>query len=134
DGDSLAGHALLDALIRDIRARQSMVRAVLEDEDEAETLSFVGSKNRSDGIADVTASIRDTLKVSLFDFRARPTSSEAFTILRRGAESAGVFVLLMGNLGSHHTAIDIEFFLGNAETRLAHVNHTGDEKHDQEKG
>lgn len=114
DGDSLADHALLDALIRDIRARQSMVRAVLEDEDEAETLSFVGSKNRSDGIVAVTASIRDTLKVSLFDFRAAPTSLEAFALLRRAAESAGVFVLLMGNLGSHHTAIDIEFFRGFA--------------------
>ena len=34
--------ALLDALLRDIRARQSMIRSILEDEDEAEALWFVG--------------------------------------------------------------------------------------------
>lgn len=114
DGDSLADHALLDALIRDIRARQSMVRAVLEDEEEAEPLPFVASKNMSDGIAAVAASIGNTLKVSLFDFRTPTTSADAFALLRRRTENAGVFVLLMGNLGSHHTAIDIESFRGFA--------------------
>ena len=61
---SPADHALLDALIRDVRARQSMVRAVLEDEDEATILSFVGSKAMSDGLPAVLSSIRSTLQIS----------------------------------------------------------------------
>ena len=36
-------NALLDALIRDVQARQSMVRALLEDEEEDEPLRFIGS-------------------------------------------------------------------------------------------
>ena len=48
-----AKEALLDALIREIRARQSMVRVMLEDEDEAESLPFVGSHLIEDGRAAV---------------------------------------------------------------------------------
>jgi len=114
EGHSTASHALLDALIRDVRARQSMVRAVLEDEEEAEPLSFVESKNMSDGVPVVLSSIRDTLQVSLLDFRAQSSPLEAFALLRGRAEKVGVFVLLRGDLGSHHTAIDLETFRGFA--------------------
>lgn len=34
--------------------------------------------------------------------------------MRAGAEKAGVFVLLMGNLGTHHTDIDVQVFRGIA--------------------
>lgn len=91
-----------------------MVRAVLEDEDEATILSFVGSKDMSDGLPAVLSSIRNTLQVSLDDFRVQPSPSEAFALLRNAAEQAGVFILLMGNLGSHHTTIDLEAFRGFA--------------------
>ncbi len=114
EGHSPADDALLDVLIRDVLARQSMVRAVLEDEEEAAPLSFVGSKNMSDGLPAVLSAIQDTLQVSLLDFRAQPSPPEAFALLRAGAEKAGVFVLLMGNLGSYHTAIDLETFRGFA--------------------
>ena len=114
DDHSVADHALLDALIRDVHARQSMVRAVLEDEDEAALLSFVGSKSMSDGLPAVLSSIRDALQVSVLEFRGKASPREAFALLRRRAEEAGVFVLLMGNLGSHHTAIDLETFRGFA--------------------
>ena len=36
-------NSLLDALLRDIRARQEMVKSLLEDEEEASDLPFVGS-------------------------------------------------------------------------------------------
>ncbi len=114
EGHSLAHEALLDALIRDVRARQGMIRAVLEDEEEAAPLSFVGSMSMSDGVPALLSSIRDTLQVSLRDFRTQPSPLEAFALLRRGPEEAGVFVLLIGNLGSHHTAIDTETFRGFA--------------------
>jgi Zn-dependent peptidase ImmA (M78 family) len=114
EGYSTAEDALLDALIRDVRARQSMVRAVLEDEDEAEVLPFVGSVRMSDGVPAILESIRETLEVDIAEFWERATPEDAFALLRARAEAAGVFVLLIGNLGSHHTSIDLEVFRGFA--------------------
>src|SRR5690606_25240576 len=37
-----------------------------------------------------------------------------FAYLREQAERAGVYVLLIGNLGSHHTSLDVEMFRGFA--------------------
>ena len=104
--------ALLDALVRDIRARQSMVRAVLEDEDEAEPLPFVGSHWIEDGQAVVLGSLQALLGVDSAAYRARPNASAAFDLLRRRVEGAGAFVLLKGDLGNYLTAIDTTAFRG----------------------
>jgi Zn-dependent peptidase ImmA (M78 family) len=106
--------ALIDALVRDIRARQSTVRDVLIDEEETRPLPFVGSMTMVDGVEAVLNSIRRTLGIDLAEFRAQKSPELAFTLLRSRAEAAGVFVLLIGNLGSHHTAIDVEAFRGFA--------------------
>ena len=47
-------------------------------------------------------------------YYAQPSADQAFTLLRTRTESAGVFVLRKGDLGSHHTAIDVETFRGFA--------------------
>lgn len=112
EGYSATADALLDALLRDVLARQSMVRAVLEDEEEAIPLPFVGSANMRDGVGAVLASIREVLGVDFAEFWAQPNPEHAFARLRSGAEAAGIFVLLIGNLGSHHTSIDLETFRG----------------------
>ena len=57
----------MDALVRDVRARQSMVRAVLEVEDEAEPLPFVGSHRLGDGKAVILGSLRALIGVDLSD-------------------------------------------------------------------
>lgn len=114
DGYSTADNALLDALIRDVQARQSMVRAILEDEEEAEKLPFIGSANMSDGVPTVLASIQDTLRVDQAELYAQRSPSDAFTLMRNKVEAVGVFVLLIGNLGSHHTAIDLDIYRGFA--------------------
>jgi Zn-dependent peptidase ImmA (M78 family) len=105
---------LVDALVRDIRARQSMVRAVLVDDEEAKPLSFIGSLKTSDSVGAVLASIRQVIRIELSEFRAQASPESAFALLRSRVEAAGIFVLLMGNLGSHHTAIDVEVFRGFA--------------------
>lgn len=104
--------ALVDALIRNVRARQGMVRAALEGEDEAEPLAFVGSMKIADGQAAVLESLRELLGVGLQEYRRQPDAASAFNLLRRRAGAAGVFVLLKGDLGSHHSALDLEFFRG----------------------
>ena len=104
--------AILDALIREMRARQSMVRDLLKDEDEAEPLSFIGSRAITDGQPAGLDSLRTLLKIELADYRAHKNADAAFNFLRTGAEREGIFVLLKGDLGSHHTAIELEIFRG----------------------
>lgn len=114
DDYSDTDEALLDALIRDVRARQGVVRAMLEDEEETKPLLFVGSMKRSQGAQAVLSSIRETLQVDRGDLYGKASASEAFALLRDRVEATGVFVLLIGNLGSWHTAIDVTTFRGFA--------------------
>lgn len=109
--------ALVDALIRDVRARQEMVRALLEGEDDAVSLPFVGSMSMRDGPEAVLRSIRETLDLDLDQYRGRNGGNRGpggFAYLREQAERVGVYVLLIGNLGSHHTSLDVEMFRGFA--------------------
>lgn len=110
---SIAGDALLDALIRDLRARQNLVRSTLEEE-EIEPLAFIGSTNMTDGIAPTLKALQQALQLDLHDYRAQKKSEDAFSLLRARAEAIGIFVLLIGNLGSHHSAIPVETFRGFA--------------------
>lgn len=111
-GHSATDDALLDALLRDARARQSMVRAVLEDEEEADPLAFVGSHRVEDGLEAVLASLKKLLDVELQEYRNQRTSSAAFDLLRDKAEGAGIFVMVKGDLGNYLTAIDTTIFRG----------------------
>ncbi len=110
--------ALVNALLRDVKARQEMVRALLEAEDEAQPLSFVNSMTVQDGASAMTASLIETLGLNREQFRhgvrGDRTAPSGFAYLRQRAEDAGIFVLLVGSLGSHHTAMDVELFRGFA--------------------
>lgn len=113
-GGEPADEALLDALVRDILARQDMVRALLEDDEDSETCEFVGSHTVKDGLDSVLGSLRAVLGTDLGVYRKRAAASKAFDLLRDRVEAAGVFVLLKGDLGSHHTRIPLESFRGFA--------------------
>ena len=104
----------VDALVRDLRARQSLVRAVLEDDEDVQPLNFVGSARMSDGVPALAASVERMLGVTRAQYRAQKDAESAFTLLRERSEQAGIFVLLIGNLGSHHSAIPTEAFRGFA--------------------
>lgn len=106
--------ALVDALVRDVRARQAAVRDILLDDDAHQKVSFVGSAKIADGVESLLAQIRQTIRLDLSEYRDQSTPENAFTLLRSRVEAAGVFVLLIGNLGSYHTAIDVEAFRGFA--------------------
>ena len=107
-----AESVLVDALLRDVRTRQSMIRAVLEDEEEAQPLPFVGTAAVADGKAVVLAKLSALLGLDRWHYRAQSDADVAFRLLRTSAEAAGVFVLLKGDLGSHHTAIDVQVYRG----------------------
>ncbi|MES9904685.1 MAG: ImmA/IrrE family metallo-endopeptidase [Sedimenticola sp.] len=107
-------NALLEALIRDVKARQDMIRSLLEDEEEAQPLSFVASMTRQDGVPAVTAAIQAQMSISLESIRQCPDKGAVFNFVRAKAEAAGFFVLLAGDLGSHHSDISVEIFRGYA--------------------
>jgi len=108
------GEPLVDALVRDLRSRQAVVRAVQVEEEEAEPLSFIGTMSCDDGVGPVLASIRQVLGLDLAAFRAQGSAEAGFALLRSRVEAAGIYVLLIGNLGSHHSAIDVDAFRGFA--------------------
>lgn len=103
----------LDALIRDIKSRQGLVRSILEDE-EAAPVAFVGSAKMDLPVGVLARRIAENIKFSLNAYRAEKTADAAFAYLRGQIEAAGVFVLLLGNLGSYHTNIPLEIFRGFA--------------------
>jgi Zn-dependent peptidase ImmA (M78 family) len=104
--------ALLDVLIRDVKARQSMVRAIMEDEEDVIPLEFVGSAKVTDGIDSLLSVVENVLNLTKREYRKKSSPEEAFNLMREKAEDVGIFVLLIGNLGSYHTAIDLELFRG----------------------
>ncbi len=129
--------ALVDALVRNLQSRQNMVRAALEAEDEAESLPFVGALLMSEDADTGIESLRRVLgrkpeaarlaqraadvlsqvlggDLNAARYYAEPTVESAFQLLRSRTEDSGVFVLLKGDLGSHHTAIDVGAFRGLA--------------------
>ncbi len=106
--------ARLDALIRDVRARQALVREGLEEAEEAEPLPFVGSMKVEQGAAAIAGAMSETLDFDLTTFRKAPKASDAFKVLRAAVESIGVYVILMGNLGHHTTSIPAAVFRGLA--------------------
>ena len=103
----------LDALIRSVRARHELVKSLLEDE-EAAALPFVGSSTLGDGASAVADSIRSTIGFELSEFRRARNVDEAFRYLRGCFEVRGIFVILVGNLGSYHSNISANTFRGYA--------------------
>jgi Zn-dependent peptidase ImmA (M78 family) len=108
-------NALLDALLRDVRARQDLVRSILEDDEDASRFDVVGSLTIDDPIPDVATRLREALAIQGDNWAVQHASPDAlFANLRDRVESLGVFVLLIGNLGSHHSNISEKAFRGFA--------------------
>lgn len=106
--------AEVDALMRDVQTRQSLVQSVLIDEEEAKPLDFINSMSMDTDVSTACGVIMRRLAIDRQVFRKQPTAELAFTYLRARVEAAGVFVLLVGNLGSYHSAIPVEAFRGFA--------------------
>jgi len=58
--------------------------------------------------------ISKQLGFNLNSFRAQAKIDEAFAYLRLRTEASRIFVLLLGNLGTHHTNISVDAFRGFA--------------------
>lgn len=114
DDRSLLDDALVDALIREVTARQNIVRDTLLGEDEAAEHTYVGSIRIGEGLEAAIARLQEILGIGRDQLRAEPNAEGAFKLLRRHAERAGIYVLLQGDLGSHHSALGTDMFRGFA--------------------
>ena len=101
--------ALVKALIRNVIARQGIIRSQLEDDD-AEEVGFVGTVAMAEGRLKALDSLRRVVGgVSDMNNPRRD-----FEDLRDAVESAGAYVLLQGDLGNHYTALETAAFRGLA--------------------
>lgn len=114
EGHEQEAQPILKTLLRDVVARQKMVVSALEEINEAVQLPFVGSVPPSIDAANFIALITEALGFSVHDFRLKRGADAAFGALREAVEKIGVYVLLAGNLGSHHTNIPVPEFRGFA--------------------
>jgi Zn-dependent peptidase ImmA (M78 family) len=103
----------LDALIRDIRGRQDIVEDLLA-QAEPRRIDYVASVTMELPAVELAHRISDRVGFSLAEFRQQATVQAAFSYLREKVEASGAFVLLLGNLGSHHTNIPSAVFRGYA--------------------
>ena len=108
--------ARLDAILRDIRARHDMVRSILEDDDDVRPLDFVGGLSIESQVDEAVQEIHKLLKIQDNQmFRHNLYNPAAlFSALRERIEEVGIFVLLVGNLGSYHTSVSEQVFRGFA--------------------
>ncbi|HEU4989252.1 MAG TPA: ImmA/IrrE family metallo-endopeptidase [Gemmatimonadaceae bacterium] len=109
-----AEEALLDALIRDVLARQALLREGLEEEDDPPLRTYVDSLRINTPIPAAVRALQEALGSPLRLYREAGNPESAFRILRERAEALGIYVLLVGNLGSHHSALSLEAFRGFA--------------------
>lgn len=108
-------NGMLDALLRDVKARQELVRDILLDEEDFEAPDFVGSANIGLGVGKVVEMISNALAFDHTDISLRKGDASAlFGRLRAAAEDAGVFVLVLGDLGHHTLSIGADVFRGFA--------------------
>jgi Zn-dependent peptidase ImmA (M78 family) len=104
----------LDALVRDIYVRKELIKDLLNDIEEAQPKRFVNSLNLELSAQNAATILSELIEFDLKAFRKSTKPEDAFSYLRKKVESIGVFVLLIGNLGSHHTNIPVEAFRGFA--------------------
>ncbi len=106
--------AIVEALVRNVKARQTLVRDALEDAEEDTLLPFVSSVRPSQGPEVLARAMTDVLRFDRVAYRATRTTDDAFRYLRESVEEAGAYVLLMGNLGHHTTNLSPSVFRGMA--------------------
>lgn len=107
-------NVLLATLLRDVKARQALVRETLEEDDDALEVELVGSAQGIRASAELSAAIVRAIDFDRAAYRAHTKAEEAFAYLRTLVEAKGVFVLLAGDCGHWSTAIEVGIFRGFA--------------------
>jgi len=107
-------NAILDILLRDIRARQDLLRETILEDDEEYAFTAFNAIPKNENVQNMAQAIVAAIEFDLKKFRSFRDVSDSFKYLRMLIESKGVFVLLENNLGSYHTDISPDVFRGFA--------------------
>lgn len=105
---------ILDALVRDIFVRQELVKQALIESEEDRVITFVGDGAGMPNVEQACFSIKEHFGISVAIFRDQKDPHAAFNYLRSLVEKEGIYVLLMGDLGTHHSQVSTEVFRGFA--------------------
>lgn len=105
---------LVDAIIRDMSSRQSLVRASIEAAGENRELPYVGSMKLEDGVDAIVAAIKNHLGFDIEKFRGTSSPEKSFAYLRSLVERIGIFVVLIDNLKGPTVEVKPETFRGFA--------------------
>jgi len=73
---------------------------------------FVGSMKDKSSIDEIVKAIRNKLRLSFEEQKKQNTETELLRLLRVKSQEVGIFVLMEGNLGSHHSNISPDEFRG----------------------
>jgi len=101
------------ALRRRIAVLQQELRDLSKDAG-SEKLSFIGSISDDTPVSDFVGDIRRTLGVKVEDQMHTRDGGDLFRLLRSAAQRAGIYVLVVGDLGTHHSSIAVDEFRGMA--------------------
>lgn len=107
-------NVLLATLLRDVKARQSLVREALEDDEDVAEVALVRSQAGLRDAGQLSDALIAAIDFDRAEFRARASAEDAFAYLRARVEAKGVFVLLAGDCGHWSTAIEVSIFRGFA--------------------
>ncbi|WP_206020871.1 ImmA/IrrE family metallo-endopeptidase [Roseococcus sp. SYP-B2431] len=107
-------NVLLASLLRDVKARQALVREVLEDDEDVAEVELVGSAVTIRNPEALAERIVAAIEFNRQTYRAHARNEDAFAYLRGLVEGKGVFVLLAGDCGHWSTAIEANVFRGFA--------------------
>lgn len=102
---------LLGAAIREVKTSQAIAKEIVA-QDHPQPLPFVGSCSVEDPPAKIAESILTTIRFDLDEFRRQSNLDDAFKYLRRQAEQAGIFVVLIDEVGKKY--LDADAFRGFA--------------------
>lgn len=105
-------NAIVATILRDVRARQSIVKSLLEEIEEAETLDVVEAGNVADGIEATVKEITTRLSIDNSQIARLGSKDELFRYIREKVENSGIFTIILGDAGSHHTAVGVDLFRG----------------------
>ena len=111
---NLVENAFVDTVLREIRVRQSLVRMILEEEEEAERFAFVNTAKIGEEPSALAIKIKKTLRFDVSVYWRKRTAAEAVSYLRKKVEGAGIFVPFVDNLGNYRTEVPVELFRGFA--------------------
>ena len=107
-------NVLLATLLRDVKARQALVRDALEDDEDVGEVALVGSQASTRDASRLSDALVAAIGFDRAEFRARGSAEDSFAYLRTLVEAKGAFVLLAGDCGHWSTAIEVSIFRGFA--------------------